>query len=533
MNPLGIDTEIISRWKNLKDPDEKSSFYFSEIRPSVTSGLRKEILKGITEGTLEKYERLILVAGNDANPSLIIAGALQPEKIIAVYTEKNRAQLEERFLPELKKQNPRCNVELMEIDYCNHDENYRLLLRTFKVFSKKGSTLCDITGGKKITSGHLALISRKLSFDICYLDATGYIQNSAIPEPGNESLYIHKNNDDGLYEFTVRDERVLFINSVNKSSGILYNLGYKGVFFKFNRLKLSASILKTLRENLESEYRRIDHNIRLSLPCGNNIREISATVRSMLIDPSLDRMLLEAGHGKIRLVIDPDLTGIPWDAVFAEAYGAEIPVQIKINRNALHPAPQGSGKNGILVLFGSGEGVPDFDLIKKQTLAWLDKGGLKYRAAECKDRGKVQSEISRRRYNIILYFGHSDFDRKPEKSGWRCLNGELFPCTDFNVMRNVPPDIIISNSCHSARSVSFASNSIAGHAVEAGAASFIGTRWFLESGRSFEFLSGIINRLSQDGDFYDPWGCFLEGFNSLKRKYGADDISVYNYVYFS
>lgn len=533
MNPLGIDIRLVNRWKNMADPGKKENLYFSKIRPAVTSGLRDQILCGISNGTLANYERLILVVGNDANPALIIAGALQPKRIIAVYTEKNRGQLEERFLPELKKQNPGCIVELLEIDYSNHDENYRLFLKAFKVFSKKGSTVCDITGGKKITSGHLALVSRKLSFDMCYLDATGYIRNSAIPEPGNESLYIHKNNDDGLYEFTARDERVLFINSVNKSAYILYNLGYKGVFFNFNRLKISRSILKTLRENLEAEYRRIDHNIKLSLPCEDNIREISVIIRSMLIEPSLDRMLLEAGSGKLRLVVAPELSGIPWDSVFAEAYGVPLPVHIRINRSTMQPAPLASVKNGILLLFGSGEGVSDFDLIKKQTLAWLDKGGLKYYVAECLDRGKVQREISRRRYNIIIYFGHSDFDSKPEKTGWVCQNGELFPCTDFNVMRNVPPDIIISNSCHSARSVPFASHSIANYAIEAGAASFIGTRWFLEPGRSSAFLSGILKKLAQDEDFYDSWGCFIAGINSLKEKYGSGDISIHNYVYFS
>jgi len=533
MNPFGIDARLINRWKNLKETDKKNDLYFTKIRPAVTAGLRKQILDGITKGKLNKYKMLVLVVGNDANPSLIIAGALQPEKIIAVYTEKNRSQLEKKFLPGIKNQNPLCTVELLEIDYCNHDENYRLLLRELKDFSKDGSIVCDITGGKKITSGHLALIARKLSFDICYLDATGYIENSAIPEPGNESLYIHKNKDDGLYEFTARDERVLFINSVNKSAYILYNLGYKGNFFNFNKIRISGSILKTLRENLEAEYRRIDHNISMSRPCEDHIKEISLIIKSMVIEPSLDRMLVEAGPGNMRLVIDPHLTGIPWDSVLAEAYGAEIPVQIKINRNALHPAPLESSKNGILILFGSSEGIPDFDVMRREILAWLDKVKFRYHAADCKDRGKIQREISRRRYNIIIYFGHSDFDKKPEKSGWRCQNGELFPCTDFNVMRHVPPDIIISNSCHSARAVPFTSHSIANYALESGAGSFIGTRWFLESGRSFTFLTGMIKKLAEDGEIYDPWGCFIEGINTLKKRYGPGDISVHNYVYFS
>jgi len=371
MKSTYLNSELVKKWKNLKTRDGKNSFYFEELRPAITGVLRNRVESGIRSGTLARYSRLIISLGHDANPSLILCGALMPQNIIVLFTAKNRTQLEKRLLPNLQKQNPGSSVQLVELDYCNHDENYRSMLHEFKGFAGQGETICDITGGKKITSGHLAIIARKLGFDICYLDSSEYMEKSAVPVPGNESLYIHKSTGDTLYEFTLKNERVLFINSLNNNKYIVFNYGYNGDFFNFKKISISKTVINTIRDNLEAEYLRIDHEIRMSRKCTASLDEISGIIRDMLIEPSLDRVLRESGNGRMKIIADPGISGIPWDVAFSREYGAEIPLCVKLNRDSFRMVPQNNESHGILLLLGSGRDIENFEQYKDDIIQLL------------------------------------------------------------------------------------------------------------------------------------------------------------------
>lgn len=524
-----IDKKTLSKLGKAKDR-EWHKIYFDEIRPVITSALKSKIEKEKSYEKVPLYKNLVVILGHNANPALIVTQSICAEKTILLFTEKNRKQLEKVFLPTISKEMPDAVIEFLELDYTDHDSNYAKIIGALGSIEDKYSTLCDITGGKKIISTQLGIVASRLGIDICYIDSSDYLVNSATPEPGSESLYIHYSGKEKIHEISLKDENMLVINSINGTT-INFNYHVDGELLNFQKSNISSSMLKAIRDDIETGYYKIDHCIECDIDCSENLDELAGLVQSMLIVDDLDIVLRATKDSSLKLVVAPNLAGIPWETLLVRGYGFPIPLISKMIRENKTVFSRSEKKNGILFIKGDGCGIDNFDKAVTGFISTIDSTGQKYNFIEAEDAGVVGRELGRRRYNLIIYYGHSDFDEDEFKTGWRCMNGEIFPCNEFRILRHNAPDMIISNSCNSARAIPFISHSIAYNALRAGARSYIGTRWPLEFGRSGKFISTLIKNMLQKHK--SPEESFKAAINFMAKEYGYDDASVYNYIFYN
>ncbi len=544
MDSFEEDAALFELWKEMPfeseyEKKEKKDFYFYRIRPRITEILKRRIENGIASGSISCYNRLVLVVGYDANPALIVAGVIDAPEIVILFSKENRKILQESFMSEIKKQNPRSVLRYYEVDYNDHNGNYEAVLSLMESFPSGERVICDVTGGKKILSAYLSIIAKHLGFDICYLDSKSYIQGSPIPEPGSESLYIHNISHGGgknLLEFSAGEDAMLLINSVDNNRHLVFNYRHRGNFLSFEKKDISDSVIETIRHELNSKYSKIDHNIRMDRGCEDELNSIVQMVHPMLIDESFDEILSQDVPVKTEIVVDPELSGIPWDIILSREYKFKTAPLIKLSRKSLRSVTINKNSNRAssrgLLIFGSGEGIDNFNEYKESFRTFAEESSMQFDIVEGENRGSIQRAILKLKYSMLIFFGHSHFDREPEKTGWVSTSGELFRANDFHSVRKVCPEIIISNSCHSAHSIPFSSHSMALQALDSGTQAFIGTRWFLETQRSFVFLSRVMKKIGEKSGNISASECYLAGLKALEDKYGRDDISLFNYTFY-
>lgn len=528
--PHAVDPELIRRLKAAKSR-ERFRLYFDEVRPRITGTLREQLEEKVRSGLIPRYERLALTLGHNPIPSLITANALSPAELIVFQPPRHEKLLSQKLLPSLDASIPREGIRVKQLSAADHDANYSLIRGALAENPGRGYTLCDITGGKKILSMQLGLIARELGLDLCYIDSESYIAGSDIPEPGSESLYIHSPDREGPTSIRMEAVPRLTITWIPSHGEALFNLDEYGTPYKFPLNGLSGSVVETVRTEIDRLYERINANILRGLSSERELDELANLVRSMMMPPGLDERIREARNG-LRLHLDTELAGIPWEVAFNRLYGTPLPLARMFNHTIGYrrPDPHLPKSAGALVILGSGEGIPHFDRIT----TWLEEraktSAYKIRSVRAESRGGLLRELGTRRYDAVLYFGHSEYGDTEEGTGWRCENGEIFNCADLRCLESAPPDLVISNSCHSARSMPFAPHSFACGAVRAGVRSYIGTRWFLELERSRLFLESVsedmLNRRMPAAR------AFARALEALSQRFGARDISMYNYVYY-
>lgn len=523
-----VDPELVRRLKAAKSK-ERFRLYFDEIRPRITRVLREQLEEKVRSGLIPRYARLALTLGHNAIPSLIVANALAPEEIVLFHPPRHGKLLRETVLPSLDGSIPRDGIRAIELYSADHDANYAVIRETLAATPRDGYTLCDITGGKKILSVQLGLIARELGLDLCYIDSESYIAGSDFPEPGSESIYIHSPDREG--PTSIRMEAVPRLAVSLAPGAVVFNFDQHGTPYTFTLKGLSDSVVGTVRAEIEALYERINANVLRGDDSKRELDDLANLVRSMLMPPGLDERIREAREG-LRLHLDTELAGIPWEVAFNRLYGTPLPVARMFNRTIDYRrlGPNPPGKEGALVIRGSGEGIPHFDEIA----AWLGshaaRFALKTRSVRAESRGALLRELGSRRYDTVLYFGHSEYGTSEEDTGWRCENGEIFHCADLRCLEAAPPDLVISNSCHSARSMPFAAHSFACGAIRAGVRTYIGTRWFLELERSRVFLEGLTDAMPARR--MPIARAFARALGALGERFGERDISLYNYVYY-
>jgi hypothetical protein len=77
-------------------------------------------------------------------------------------------------------------------------------------------------------------------------------------------------------------------------------------------------------------YERINANILRGDDSGRELDELANLVRSMLMPPGLDERIREARDG-LRLHLDTEFAGIPWEPAFNRLYGTPLPVARMFN----------------------------------------------------------------------------------------------------------------------------------------------------------------------------------------------------------
>lgn len=522
-----VDPELTGRLKAAKRK-ERFRLYFDEVRPRITGILREQLEEKVRSGLIPRYGRLALALGHNPIPSLIVANALSPRELVLFHPPRHGTLLREKVLPALDASIPRDGIRTIELSSADHDANYAVIREELAV-PRSGYTLCDITGGKKILSVQLGLIARELGLDLCYIDSESYIPDSDFPEPGSESIYIHSPDREG--PTSIRMEAVPRLTVSLTPGEVVFNYDEYGTPYRFTLKGLSDSIVGTVREEIDSLYERINANILRGDDSGRELDELAGLVRSMLMPPGLDERIREARDG-LRLHLDTELAGIPWELAFNRLYGTPLPVarMFNLTMDYRRPGPGAPAKQGLLVIRGSGEGLPRFDEIAALPGELAARFGLKARGVRAESRGALIKELGARRYDTVLYFGHSEYGPAEENTGWRCENGEIFNCSDLRCLEAAPPDLIISNSCHSARSMPFAAHSFARGAIRAGARAYIGTRWFLELERSRVFLEGLTG--AAPARQTPTARAFARALRTLEERFGERDISLYNYVYY-
>ncbi|HSV96931.1 MAG TPA: CHAT domain-containing protein [Spirochaetota bacterium] len=525
-----VDPELTRRLKAAKRK-ERFRLYFDEVRPRITEILREQAGERARSGLIPRYGRLALTLGHNPIPSLIVANAFAPPKLVLFHPPRHGKLLRERVLPALDGSIPRGGIETIELSSADHDANYAAIRGALASRPFDGHTLCDITGGKKILSMQLGLIARELGFDLCYIDSESYIPNSDIPEPGSESLYIHSADRDGLTSIRMESAPRLTVSLVPATGAAVFNFDADGTPYKFTLSDLSDSVVETVRAEIDAIYARINANVLRGEDSQRELDDLAGLVRSMLMPQGLDERIRGAAGG-LRLHLDTELAGIPWEVAFNRLYGTPIPLQRMFNRTIdyrrLEPTTQ--KKEGALVILGSAEGIPLFGEIADWLGAYSLRSPVKIRTAVAESRGALQKELGTRRYDAVLYFGHSEYGPSEEETGWRCVNGEIFHCGSLRCIENTPPDLIISNSCHSARSMPFAAHSFACSAMRAGVRTYIGTRWLLEFERSRAFLEAVTDAMLVPR--VSPARAFARALAALAERFGGRDIALYNYVYY-
>ncbi len=525
-----VDPDIVRRLKAAKS-GERFRLYFDEVRPRITEILREQAAEKTRSGLIPRYSRLALTLGHNPIPSLIVANAFAPAELILFHPPRHGRLLKETVFPALEGSIPRDGIRTIELSSADHDANYAAIREALAARPFDDYTLCDITGGKKILSMQLGLIARELGFDLCYIDSDSYIANSAIPEPGSESFYIHAADREGPTSIRMETSPRLAVSLLPSTGAAVFNFDEYGTPYKFTLSDLSDSVVANVREGIDSVYGRINANILRGESSQRELDDLAGLVRSMLMPPGLDERIRGAASG-LRLHLDTELAGIPWEIAFNRLYATPLPVARMFNRTIDYRrlAPDAQKRQGALVILGSGEGIPHFGEIA----AWLGSRAagaeVKTKTVVAESRGALLRELGARRYDAVLYFGHSEYGATEERTGWRCENGEIFHCADLRCLEGSPPDLVISNSCHSARSMPFAAHSFACSAMRAGVRTYIGTRWFLELERSRVFLEHIIDAML--GGKMPPARAFARALDALGERFGGRDIALYNYVYY-
>ncbi|MCW6053714.1 hypothetical protein K4039_27610 [Lyngbya sp. CCAP 1446/10] len=186
MNDNNI-SDLTNQWIELlgSKPKQAIEFYCENIIPSLLPQLKKEFANTYQQNN--KYDCLISLLGFTPETSVLAYQFCQPEKFIVLYTEESSTYLEK--VVNYSKVPIYSFFHEKVIELPSNKGVYQALEAALQRVPKGSRVAIDLTGGKKIMSGALAVAAGVLDIDLIYIDFRDYMPEFRKPKP--ESSYIH------------------------------------------------------------------------------------------------------------------------------------------------------------------------------------------------------------------------------------------------------------------------------------------------------------------------------------------------------
>ena len=515
MGAVSFD-RLVQEWRG-KAKKDRYCFYSDNILPHVAARLREDIQNRMRTGDVAKYDTLVMIVSHNLHPLLLAAKSFCTGSIVLFHTsdkdnliEKNKYVFEDLD----------GNVERVRIDATDHRKNEEIIKNKLKSLTDEGKVLCDITGGKKMLSTLMVLCARETGADVSCIDAERF--EFGVPFPGEEIVYVKWNK--------VSEPRDILRISCESGNTTQMSFDVHTLHESFNAAKHNMKRERTdsFREIIKSKYADMNRAIQYG---GTRVKEeldgLASHISSLL--PEEVAQYLKKNSGKeLSLLLDEETAGIPWEICLHRKYGISLPVFRRPHRDREYERDDTDGGMGVLFIAGPDpeHEIPDYErLIEELKMRLIHNNG------DCKNvsrKEELYQLLSNVQCKILIYFGHAVFDSDPEKTGWQMSDG-IFTGGDFSALRGNNPEMIISNACQSARSVPFEKNSFA-YAVLKYCNSYIGTNWLLEAERSGFFLERMVSGMLKKS--FDPWTAYRATFSELEKKFGDDDILLYNYLFY-
>ncbi len=178
-------SEKIAYWKNLfrSDKEQADKYYYENIFPEVIDHFcskRRE---------LSKFRYLISLLGFSPQPVILFIRAVNPEKVLFIYSEETESLLDTvHKWTDLKM----SQVSKEVVRSSDPTEVYKAI-KNFVNKKAPKEVLLDITGGKKAMVGGAAMAGSLLGVVIGYVDYEKYLEDLRQPEPGTEYPNLLKN----------------------------------------------------------------------------------------------------------------------------------------------------------------------------------------------------------------------------------------------------------------------------------------------------------------------------------------------------
>ncbi len=531
-----IEKKIINEWRTIKDNGEKRKFYSDNILPVIIEVFSEGIETGKKERKIIAYSTLIIILSNDENTAKILSTSLKVKTVIVFYTKEKENRFKKNFHPYLLKYFSETSIKPILLDRINHQNNIKIINETIKNVSlEKGRTLCDITGGKKIHSVLLGIAAREFKIDICYFDSEN-LSDNFMPHLGKEVLYIHRADTGSVTKIDSAIYSLLKIGyrKFDDSNEITYDIITNDESSNLGTIRFSEDDARVLSEKI-TENNSIINGI-ISDGNSNARRElvsISRIIKSILMSPPLIHRIREDNFNRFKIILDEEISGIPWEIPLSMELKVELPI-IRIP-NKVYGLNEICGYEenepvGILLIEGSSEGITDFKSYIDSAFEICSRFE-NFFSIKAENASELKMYLTDRNcFKVIIYYGHAEYSNEKMTTGWKCIDGSFFGPDSFNVMSGRRSGIIIANACESARSAPFLKNSFPFATLLNGFSTFIGTNWLLEVERSSIFINTMLENLIKMES--KPSDCFNIAMKTLAEKYGAADLSKYNIVYY-
>jgi len=175
----------LSQWEELLATDKKQaeSYYYEHIFEGVIQRFLSR------SQALKKYRFLISTVGFSPQPIILFIKAIQPERILFIYSEDTEHQL--NFIAKWTGINF-AQAEKERVDSSEITDVYQAIKR-FILGKNPGEILIDITGGKKSMVGGAVMAGNLLGIETGYVDYDEYIPDLRQPKAGTEYPNILKN----------------------------------------------------------------------------------------------------------------------------------------------------------------------------------------------------------------------------------------------------------------------------------------------------------------------------------------------------
>lgn len=518
---------LVKQW-TLLSKNQKYDFYTNQILPIVAQSLHQQLSQYITSNNLKPYASLITILSHNIHPTLLAITSIRPQHCVIFYTSEKSKALK-KVLDTI--QSYSIKIDTVELDRINHNDNFEKIKRIIQKYNKSfPPVLCDITGGKKIISTNIGIIAHALKVDIAYIDSNEYIEGG-IPKPGSEVLYIQ--DPKGIVPFEVNQINKLRIgyNAENSTISFQADIGTRSHNLGTKRIKSGEK--NTISEALTNFYTLIDSSILYqNFGMYNELQKLQSTVAGFLFTKDLKDFLKKLKCTNLHLVMDEEVSSIPWELIF-QKYNISLPIIRIPNRNREFSETTATCQpKSIALIIGSGKDITNFDSFVNQLKLDLSQHKeASLTTFDAYDANKLKvffTQHSHNPFEIIIYYGHAVFGKDTTTNGLVCKDNSIFSTEDCEVFES-PCKCMIINACQSARGNIFEKNSFAYAALKAGIDTFIGTHFFLESQRSFLFIKTFLQHVLQNAPYLEAFNCSLQ---ALAKEYGANDISLYNYIYY-
>lgn len=185
--------ELLDVWDAMPSGSEEEreaadEFYWKKILPCsirVFVGKEKQKLAG-------RYRGMILTVGQSPEPLIFSINAIEPERVLFLYTEETEKQLDIIYQHTSDKI-PFSRLEKRLIRKPFALAIYGEVVDAWKRWGNPQNVAVDITGGTKSMTGGLAVVGALLSFQLLYVSNDNYCNVKRRPIPGSEYLELLQN----------------------------------------------------------------------------------------------------------------------------------------------------------------------------------------------------------------------------------------------------------------------------------------------------------------------------------------------------